>query len=283
MLRREVRSVELGPDRSLHAVSAGEGSDVVLIHGALNTSADWLAGPFDAIAEAGVRVTAIDRPGCGRSRRPRFSGAPRDQAEQIRAGLAAMGIERPLIVAHSFGGLVSLAYAELFPEALSGLVLVAPLAFPEPRPLEHSFLMPRSAPFLGPLLSSAAEATIDLPMLKLFQKLMFSPQEVPSDWEAQYPYPDLLRPEAMVAQGEDAAAVLPLAPAGTIDVRRIETPTHILHGTADKVVRIEVHGRPLARLMPNARLTEIGGVGHMPHQVRTDLLVQAVREALVPA
>ena len=87
----------------------------------------------------------------------------------------------------------------------------------------------------------------------------------------------------MVAQGEDAAAVLPLAPAGTIDVRRIETPTHILHGTADKVVRIEVHGRPLAKLMPNARLTEIEGVGHMPHQVRTNLLVGAVKEALIPA
>jgi pimeloyl-ACP methyl ester carboxylesterase len=194
-----------------------------------------------------------------------------------------MGIERPLIVAHSFGGLVALAYAELFPAELSNLVLCAPLAFPEPRPLEHGFLMPRSAPFLGPLLSSAAEATIDLPMLKLFQKLMFSPQEVPGPWEAQYPYPDILRPEAMVAQGEDAAAVLPFAPAGLIDITRIDTPTHILHGTADKVVRIEVHGRPLARLMPNAHLTEIEGVGHMPHQIRTDLLIGAIREALVSA
>lgn len=256
---------------------------MVLIHGALNTSADWLAGPFAAIAGEGVRVTAIDRPGCGRSRRPRFTGTPRDQAEQIRSGLDILGIGRPLIVAHSFGGLVALAYAELFPDALSHLVLVAPLAFPEPRPLEHSFLMPRSAPFLGPLISGAAEATIDLPMLKLFQKMMFSPQKVPDDWEADYPYLDMLKPEAMVAQGEDAAAMLPFAPAGLIDVARIRTPTHILHGSSDRVVRIETHGRALARLMPNARLTEIEGVGHMPHQVRTDLLVGAVRAALASA
>jgi pimeloyl-ACP methyl ester carboxylesterase len=87
----------------------------------------------------------------------------------------------------------------------------------------------------------------------------------------------------MVAQGEDAAAVLPFAPAGLIDVASIRTPTHILHGTADKVVRIEVHGRPLARLMPSARLTEIEGVGHMPHQVRTDLLVGAIHQALASA
>jgi pimeloyl-ACP methyl ester carboxylesterase len=120
-------------------------------------------------------------------------------------------------------------------------------------------------------------------MLKLFQKLMFSPQAVPEDWEANYPYSDLLKPGAMVAQGEDATATLPFAPAGLIDVASIGTPTHILHGTADKVVRIETHGRPLARLMPNARLTEIEGAGHMPHQVRPDVLIGAVREALVPA
>jgi pimeloyl-ACP methyl ester carboxylesterase len=112
---------------------------------------------------------------------------------------------------------------------------------------------------------------------------MFSPQEVPAQWEANYPYAEILRPEAMVAQGEDAVAMLPFAPAGLMDVTRISTPTHILHGTADKVVRIETHGRALVRMMPNARLTEIEGVGHMSHHVRPDLLVGALREALAPA
>jgi pimeloyl-ACP methyl ester carboxylesterase len=279
----EAKTVALDEDRSLHALTAGAGADVVLIHGALNTSADWLAGPFQALAAEGVRVTAIDRPGCGQSRRRRFEAGPRAQAEQIHAGLLRLKVERPVLVAHSFGGMVALAFAEMFPEAVTHLVLVAPLAFPESRPLEHGFLLPRSAPVLGPLLSGIADATIDLPMLKLFQKLMFSPQEVPELWERHYPYAEMLTAEAMVAQGEDAATILPFAPAGLIDVRRIETPTHILHGIADKVVRSEIHGRPLARLMPNARLTEIEGVGHMPHQVRTDLLVEAVRQALVPA
>jgi len=37
---REARTVDLGRDRSLHAVTAGDGRDVVLIHGALSTSHD---------------------------------------------------------------------------------------------------------------------------------------------------------------------------------------------------------------------------------------------------
>jgi pimeloyl-ACP methyl ester carboxylesterase len=194
VLKREVRTVDLGPGRSLHAVSAGEGSDIVLLHGALNTSADWLAGPFDEIAAAGFRVAAIDRPGCGRSRRPRFAGAPRDQAKQIRAGLEAMGIERPLIVAHSFADL----WRSLTPSCSrmrSATSSLRAARIPGAAPARAQFPDARAAPLFGPLLSSAAEATIDLPMLKLFQKLMFSPQEVPGDWEANYPYADLLRPE----------------------------------------------------------------------------------------
>ena len=277
----QARTVELGPDHSLHAVTAGEGPDVVLIHGALNTSADWLAGPLDALARAGLRVTAVDRPGSGLSRRPRFDAAPRRQAEQIRDGLRKLGIERPVLVGHSLGGLVALAFAEIEPAAVAHLVLLSPLAFPEPRPLEHSLLMPRSAPLWGPLLSSAAEATIDPAMLKMFQKLMFSPDPVPDHWEKLYPYNELLTPAAMVFQGEDAAQTLPLSPSALIDYRRIAVPAHIITGASDKVVRDELHGQPLSRLMPNARLTRLEGVGHMPHQVRTDVLVAAVREAVV--
>lgn len=275
----EQRTVELGPGRTLHAITAGEGPDVVLLHGALQTSADWLAGPFGALADAGLRVTAVDRPGSGASQRPRFDAAPRRQAEQIRDGLVQLGIERPVLVGHSLGGLVALALAEIDPTAVSHLVLLAPLAFPEPRPLEHSFLMPRSAPIWGPLLSSAAETIIDPAVLKLFQVLMFSPQPVPDHWENLYPYKEMLTPAAMVAQGEDAAEILPLSPSALIDYRRIATPAHIITGAADKVVRDELHGQPLARLLPNARLTRLPGVGHMPHQVRTELFVRATREA----
>jgi pimeloyl-ACP methyl ester carboxylesterase len=274
------KTIELGGGRTLHAVQAGEGPDVVLIHGMLATGRDWLIGPFDGLVEQGCRVTAIDRPGHGGSRRPRFEGTPRDQARQIHSGLKALGIERATLVSHSYGGIVSLAMAELFSEAVAQLVLVAPVAFPEPRLLEHSLLAPRAVPVLGPAFSLGAEATFDRPMLKLVQRLMFSPQPVPADWEARYPYDQVLDPEALVFEGEDSAAILPLSPVGTINVARIATPAYILTGSSDKVVEKERQAKLLARLMPNARLTEVEGVGHMLHHVRPDLVLEAVREAL---
>jgi pimeloyl-ACP methyl ester carboxylesterase len=279
----ETRTVELGDGRSLHAASQGDGPDILLIHGLLETGHDWLAWPLGALAEAGCRVTVIDRPGHGLSRRRRFDGTPRAQAMQIREGLDILGIQRPIIVSHSFGGLVSLCYAEQFPDRVASLIMIAPVAFPEPRLLEHSLLAPRSVPLLGPLFSAAAAATVDRPMLKLVQKLMFSPQDVPASWQESFPYDRLLDPAAMVFQGEDAAAIFPMAPAGLIDVGRIPTPAHILTGTADRIIEDERQAKLLARLMPNARLTELEGVGHMLHHARPEVVMHAVKEALAPA
>src|SRR4051812_2547428 len=118
----EARTVDLGSGRSLHAVQRGTGADLLLVHGALTTHHDWLSGPADALAGS-VRVTAIDRPGHGLSRRPRFVGTPREQAAQIAAGLERLGVGRATIVAHSFGALVALALTERFPEQVAALVL----------------------------------------------------------------------------------------------------------------------------------------------------------------
>lgn len=275
-------TVDLGSGQSLHAVQAGTGADIVLVHGALATSHDWLAGPFDALAGLG-RVTAIDRPGHGLSLRPRFDGTPRSQARQIKQGLDALGIGRAVLVAHSYGALVSLALAEQFPEQVGHLVLVGPLAFPEPRLIEHSLLAPRATPIFGPFLSSAAEATIDPAFLRLLQQVMFSPNPVPEHWLETFPYDLVLDPATMVAEGEDMAAILPGSLPGMINVAAVSTPATILIGTSDKIVEHSRQGRLLAGLMPRASLLELEGIGHMPHQAAQDALLDAVREALALA
>jgi pimeloyl-ACP methyl ester carboxylesterase len=273
------RTIEIGRDRSIHAVTDGGGPDILLLHGALATRQDWLAGPFDALTRLG-RVTAMDRPGHGQSRRPRFEGDPRAQARQIIEGMDALGLERPIVVAHSMGGIVALAMAELFPDRVSELVLLAPIAFPELRPMEQSMLAPRSAPLIGPLLSLAGERTFDAHFLRMAQVLMFSPDSVPEGWRASFPYGEVLDSGAMVAEGEDTAAILPGSPLGSIDVATIATPARIIVGTSDKIVEHERQGRRLTRVMPSARLIELEGVSHMPHHARPDVLIEAVREAL---
>jgi pimeloyl-ACP methyl ester carboxylesterase len=276
------RTIELGRDRSLHVAVAGDGPDLVLVHGALGTMHDWLSGPFDRLARD-FRVIAVDRPGHGKSRRPRFDGTPREQARQIREGLAELGVRRPILVGHSFGALVTLAYAEQFGDEVAHLVLLAPICFPEPRLVEHSVLAPRAAPIFGPLLSDAAERSVDPAFLRIVQQLEFAPDAVPEPWLETFPYDDVLDPAAMVAEGEDTAAILPGSIAGYLNMLGIRTPTDIVLGREDKIVEHERQGRLLARIMPHARVHELPGVGHMPHHSRPDMLVELLQEAMAEA
>jgi pimeloyl-ACP methyl ester carboxylesterase len=279
----KAKTIDLGSGRSLHAVQQGAGEDLLLLHGAMTTHHDWLAGPAGAFAKK-ARVTAIDRPGHGLSRRPRFVGTPRDQAAQIADGLDRLEVGPAVVVGHSFGALVALALAERFPDRVSGLVLVSPLVFPEPRLLEHSIIAPRAIPVIGPLLSRFGRGSgFDRAAVEWIQAVMFSPAPIPPEWKRSFPAEQVLDPDALVHEGEDASSILPLSPAGMIDLRPIEIPVHILFGTEDRVVEQERQGKALARLLRRGRLTEVEGAGHMLHHSHGDIVLRAVRESALAA
>jgi pimeloyl-ACP methyl ester carboxylesterase len=273
------QTLDLGRGRSLYVHQEGAGPDIVLIHGAMTTSHDWLASPVFSELKKSHRVSVIDRPGHGQSRRPRF-GTPREQADQIADGLSQLGIRRAVVGAHSYGGLVALALAQRHPELVSELVLVAPLAYPEPRPIEHFMLAPRSIPVLGPLFAGFAEFTqLDRPMVDLLHHVMFSPTSIPTAWKASYPYELILNAKTIVAEAEDAASMMPMSPAGTFDMRKIMTPTQVLTGTSDRVVEDERQAKSVARQLPFGSLVEVEGAGHMLHHSHPDLVIRSLRAA----
>ncbi|TCP42111.1 alpha/beta fold hydrolase [Rhodovulum marinum] len=59
----------------------------------------------------------------------------------------------------------------------------------------------------------------------------------------------------------------------------LRSPVEIIHGTADHIVGIDIHARPLARQLPNARLTALPGIGHMPHHAAERATLAAVERA----
>jgi pimeloyl-ACP methyl ester carboxylesterase len=263
--------LELADGRSLRVLEAGAGPPLVLIHGALATADDMALGPMPALARS-HRVLAVDRPGHGLSGRARFEAAPQRQAELIRDGLAELGVERPLVFGHSAGGWVALAWAAAWPDSVAGLILVGPIVYPELRPMEHLLLAPRAAPLGGPVLSEAATDTVDPAMLEALQKAMFAPQPVPEHWKRGFP--DELVLDAMVANGEDAMALL--SPFALIDLSRIAAPAEILYGTLDRVVDPRRHAIPLSAQLRSARLTRLPGLGHMAHHFAAEEIAAAV-------
>src|SRR6185437_11119526 len=119
----------------LHYIEKGAGSPpVILIHGNVVTAEDFdLSGLLDLVAER-HRVVAFDRPGFGYSDRPHgAAGTPAAQADLLRRAFERLGIERPVVLGHSWGALVALALALNHPHAVRGLVLLSGYYYPNLR------------------------------------------------------------------------------------------------------------------------------------------------------
>jgi pimeloyl-ACP methyl ester carboxylesterase len=97
------------------------GHQIVLLHGQPGSGADWQQ-LVDRLP-SGLRVVALDRPGYGASRQP--AGGFAVNARAVVAELDGRGIERAVLVGHSYGGGVALAVAKLAPARVEALVLLA--------------------------------------------------------------------------------------------------------------------------------------------------------------
>jgi pimeloyl-ACP methyl ester carboxylesterase len=97
------------------------GHHVVLLHGQPGSGADW-----HQVADrlpGGLGVVALDRPGYGTSRQAARGFVA--NAAAVVAELDGRGIERAVLVGHSYGGGVALSVAGLAPERVEALVLLA--------------------------------------------------------------------------------------------------------------------------------------------------------------
>ena len=263
-------------------VEAGRGPPVLLIHGALTNLDDMLAGPFDTLA-AEHRVIAFDRPGHGESTRLRLADAsPWRQAEIIREAAAALGVERPVVVGHSFGGAVALAYAMRFPDETAAVVALAPIVWPEPR-LELAVFGPRASPGSGDLLSQGASATSDKVALPLFWRAMFLPQSMPARFEREFSFELAGAPLTATATGEDSVAIVTALWRSVLGYRSCRTPVRILGGDSDLVINNRMHGAALAQILPFGQFESLPGLGHMIHHFAQDRVLEAVRAVSGPA
>jgi pimeloyl-ACP methyl ester carboxylesterase len=99
-----------------------EGPPVVLLHG-LASNARWWVLVAPQLAKR-FRVLALDQRGHGESDAPDtgydFASVTRDLA----AFAGEMGLDRPVVVGHSWGGNVALEYAATRPDDVAGIVLV---------------------------------------------------------------------------------------------------------------------------------------------------------------
>ncbi len=116
--------------------AAGEGlPTLLLLHEGLGCVAMWRDFPAKLAAATACRVVVWSRPGYGGSQpypEERKKGYMHREAEEsLPALIAALHIERPLLVGHSDGGSIALIFAGAFPEVPLGIAVLAPHEFVE--------------------------------------------------------------------------------------------------------------------------------------------------------
>lgn len=270
--------------RRVHYVAAGEGPPLVLIHGASGNTRDFTFG-FLARVKDRYRTIVFDRPGLGYTDRAEegLGGAfearaesPAAQAALLSAAARKLGVARPVVLGHSYGGAVAMAWAlEHDPAAL---VVVSGATQPWPGGLGALYAVTGSR--LGgagvvPLITAfAAERQVKAALASIF-----APDAPPAGYLDHIAAPLTLRRANFRANARQVNTLRPHVVEMAPRYPALSLPIELVHGTADSIVPIDIHSRVLARQVASARLTELAGAGHMPHHTHADQVVAAIDRA----
>lgn len=265
-------------DVVLSYADGGKGPAVVYIHGTLTTLDEGLLSLGAAFAPS-HRFVAFDRPGHGASTDGVASGSAWRQADLIHNVVSSLGVSRPVVVGHSFGGAVAAAYGLMYPDEVSGVVALAPIAFPEPR-LEQSLLGLRAVPGSGGWFNEMA-VPFDAVVMPILWRAMFLPQNMPARFQSEFPFHASARRSQLRADGEEALRMGQDLARSAMAYRTARVPLRVLQGDRDAVVSPLRHGRAMAMLWPDAEFTTLPGLGHMAHHYVPELVVAAVKGLLM--
>lgn len=263
------------PQGRIHAIIRGQGPDLVMIHGANGNARDFSFDLIDRMADE-FRVIAFDRPGFGFS--DEFGGpeSPVDQADILRAAAAALEVENPIVLGHSYGGAVAMAWALRAPDDVAGVTLLAPVTHPWPgdlglwyrltaSPLGRYLILPTIAA-LAP--RSAVENTL---------ANVFAPDPVPEGYLDHLGFNLTMRRDQLALNAQQVNSLIRYVEAMYPGYPALTMPIEIVHGTADKTVYIGIHAERMVREVESARLTTLENGGHMPHHTEPEIVADAIR------
>ncbi|MEM9350783.1 MAG: alpha/beta hydrolase [Pseudomonadota bacterium] len=272
----------------IHAVVMGSGPDLVLLHGAGGSTRDYTFAFAERLSTR-YRVIAMDRPGLGYSGRlrdysvwSREAETPREQARLLQAAAAQLGAEKPIVLGHSFGAIVALAWALERPENISGVISVGGVANPWEGGV-GGFYDLTASPLGGALFVPLATAFVWDGYLQQSVTNVFRPQSEPEGYGAHFGPRMSARRETLRANGRQVHGLKPYVIEMVQDYPGITVPVEIVHGDADTTVPLQVHSIPLSEQVPGANLTVLPGVGHMPQHADPDAVEAAIDRAATRA
>src|SRR3990170_1408912 len=244
----------------------GEGSPLVLLHGALSDSREWRR-QLDELSDE-FTVVAWDAPGCGRSEDPPKTFRLPDYADCLAAFIGEIGLVRPHVLGLSFGGGLALELYHRYPAIPRSLILASAYAgwagsLP-PEVVEERLQQWLQLSELPP------ERIVEALIPTLFTKSVSTDviNEIAVIMSEFHPVG--MKAMALAFAKADLRDMLPT----------IEVPTLLLYGEADQRSPLNVAENLHSRI-PASRLVIIPGVGHQSNLEAPEIFNAEVRRFLL--
>lgn len=258
----------------VHVKTMGQGEPVfVLLHGFGASLYSWQA-VMEPFSQYGM-VIAFDRPAFGLTERPlSWQGqnpySPKAQVALVIGLLDHFAVQQAILVGNSAGGTISMLTALAHPDRVSALILVDPAVYAGGgapswiRPLLGTPQMRH----LGPLVVRQIQERGP----QLIEQAWHDPSRIPPETLELYKKP-------LQAENWDKALwemTLASRASGLAEqLTAFTLPVLVITGDDDRIVPTADSVR-LGGELPDASLVVIPQTGHVPHEERPDLFMQAV-------
>ena len=245
-----------GVNLAVYETGKANGPSIVFIHGFSGNYLTWERQFSGPLAE-NFRLVAFDLRGHGASDKPleavRYTNSEL-WAEDLAAVIRTKNLSRPVLVGWSYGGFVIADYIRKVGDSNIGGVVFLGVSTKLGTPDTPEFLTPEVLALFPAVLSADVAKSIE--GTRALTRMFGNPLR-DDTWEIAFGSAMMVPPEvraAMFTRVLDNDDVL----AG------IRVPTVAMHGTGDRIVRVNA-ARHTVQKVPNAKLLLYDGVGHAPH------------------
>lgn len=265
----------------VHAHIEGEGPTLIMLHGAGGNTRDFTYSLTKKLSDR-YKIVAFDRPGHGHTGRiedrEKLGETPQEQADLLSKAADQLGLKDYLILGHSFGGAVTMAWAVEHPEQVRGLIMVAGVSNPWQGDLAQWYQTTNTwfgRNILIPTLSALATPA----RVNDTTNGIFEPDPVPEGYLDHVGVGLSKSKRTLQATTQQVNNLKPSVIELEPSYSALKLPIEIVHGTADVTVPLDTHGRPLSQQASGAVLDILEGVGHMPHHAQEDRVIAAIDRA----
>lgn len=265
---------------NIHYTDIGSGPLVVLLHSQPANERQFYL--LKERLKKNYRVISIDRPGMG------YSDGPKEKTKKrlsIQANLIAKLIkditqEKPLIIGHSYGGALALAYALKSEIDLKGLILVNTASHAWPSDKVWLPFKIISSPIIGNVFVNTfamiyGKTTIDQSANDNF------PGNLPSKNYIDNVAGELtLRPKTLKSYAWDAINLREALKEQSKKYKNINLPVTIIAGINDRVTPNKIHSFQLHQDIRHSRLIKVDEVEHSIPELMPEVIENEIRRML---